>query len=134
MKISDMFKNNKQTVSFEIFPPKLTTPIETIFDKLGILLQWNLILSVWHTGWRLKKGRTVEIASKIKGEYGIESLAHFTCVGHSIEEINALIKEMKDENIDNLLALRGDPPQIIPILIFQKCICTCIRTDKTYKK
>ena len=131
MKISDMFKNNKQTVSFEIFPPKLTTPIETIFDKLGDFASMKPdFISVTYGAGGSKKGRTVEIASKIKGEYGIESLAHFTCVGHSIEEINALIKEMKDENIDNLLALRGDPPADNPDFDFSKCICTCIRTIK----
>lgn len=121
MKISDMFKNNKQTVSFEIFPPKLTTPIETIFDKLGDFASMKPdFISVTYGAGGSKKGRTVEIASKIKGEYGIESLAHFTCVGHSIEEINALIKEIKDENIDNLLALRGDPPADNPDFDFSK--------------
>lgn len=121
MKISDLFKKNNQTVSFEIFPPKLTTPIETIFDKLGDFASMKPdFISVTYGAGGTKKGRTLEIASRIKKEYGIESLAHFTCVGHSINEINGMIKQMKDENIDNLLALRGDPPVDVPDFDFSK--------------
>ena len=55
MKISDMFKNNKQTVSFEIFPPKLTTPIETIFDKLGDFASMKPDFISVHTGLAAQK-------------------------------------------------------------------------------
>lgn len=113
MRIKDFFRENKQTVSFEIFPPKLDTPIETIYDKLGdFALMKPDFISVTYGAGGSKKGRTLEIASKIKKEHGIESLAHFTCVGHSIEEIDIMIKKLKEEKIDNILALRGDPPAI----------------------
>lgn len=121
MKIIDLFNSNKQTVSFEIFPPKLNTPIETIFNKLGDFAAMKPdFISVTYGAGGSKKGRTLEIASKIKEEYRIESLAHFTCVGHSIEEINTMIKQMKERNIDNLLALRGDPPIDMPDFDFSK--------------
>jgi len=121
MKLSEFFKRKKQTVSFEIFPPKLDTPIETILNKLGDFASLNPdFISVTYGAGGSKKGRTVEIASKIKNEYGIESLAHFTCVGHSIEEINNMIKRLKEEKIDNILALRGDPPVDFPDFDFSK--------------
>lgn len=121
MKIADFFRMNKQTVSFEIFPPKLDTPIETILNKLGDFASMKPdFISVTYGAGGTKKGRTLEIASKLKKEYGIESLAHFTCVGHSIEEINSMINQMKSEKIDNLLALRGDPPIDFPDFDFSK--------------
>jgi methylenetetrahydrofolate reductase (NADPH) len=121
MKISDLFTKGKQTISFEIFPPKLDTPIETILGKLGDFASMNPdFISVTYGAGGSKKGRTLEIASKIRNEYGVESLAHFTCVGHSVEEINAMIQRMKDENLENLLALRGDPPVDMPEFDFSK--------------
>lgn len=121
MKIIDLIRNNKPTVSFEIFPPRLDTPIEAILNKLGDFAAMNPdFISVTYGAGGSKKGRTLEIASKIKKEYGIESLAHFTCVGHSIDEINNMISQMKAENIDNLLALRGDPPAGMPDFDFSK--------------
>lgn len=121
MKIIDLINTSKPTISFEIFPPKLDTPIESILDKLGDFASMKPdFISVTYGAGGSKKGRTLEIASKIKNEYGIESLAHFTCVGHSIDEINGMIKQMKNENIDNLLALRGDPPVDMPDFDFSK--------------
>jgi methylenetetrahydrofolate reductase (NADPH) len=121
MKISDLFTRNKQTLSFEIFPPKLTTPIETIYEKLGDFASMKPdFVSVTYGAGGTKKGRTVDIASKIKKEYNIESLAHFTCVGHSIEEINQSLDRMKAEGLENILALRGDPPLEEPDFDFTK--------------
>lgn len=125
MRISDFFKRRKQTVSFEIFPPKLDTPIETIFEKLGDFAAMKPdFISVTYGAGGSKKGRTIEIASKIKNEYGIESLAHFTCVGHSLEEIDNMTAKMKEEKIDNILALRGDPPADYPDFDFSKNVLT----------
>lgn len=121
MKITDFFRNNRQTVSFEIFPPSLDTPLETILNKLGDFASMKPdFISVTYGAGGSKKGRTLEIASRIKEDYGIESLAHFTCVGHSIDEIDAMLRQMKEKKIDNLLALRGDPPADMPDFDFSK--------------
>ncbi|HPZ05532.1 MAG TPA: methylenetetrahydrofolate reductase, partial [Clostridiales bacterium] len=57
-----------------------------------------------------RKGRTLEIASRIKKLHNIESMAHFTCVGHTKEEIDNMLKAMHESGLENILALRGDPP------------------------
>jgi len=92
MNLVDLFKKKKPVISFEIFPPKLDTPIESIF---GTLEQFKELkpdfISVTYGAGGSAKDRTIEIASKIKNEYGIESMAHLTCVGHSKEEIDALL-------------------------------------------
>ena len=57
------------------------------------------------------RARTLEIVSRIKAEVGIEAMAHLTCVGHSKQEIRAILDEIADKGIENVLALRGDPPK-----------------------
>lgn len=121
MKILDLFKAKKPVISFEIFPPKLDTPVETIFDTLEQFK--NLaphFISVTYGAGGSAKDRTIEIASKIKNEYCIESMAHFTCVGHSKQEIDKLLVSLHDNNLENILALRGDPPIDQPNFDFSK--------------
>lgn len=121
MKIIDIFKSKNPVISFEIFPPKMDTPLETIYNKLEKFKKLNpKFISVTYGAGGSKKDRTIEIASKIKKEYGIESMAHFTCVGHSKEEIDSLLDSMHDNSLENILALRGDPPADQPDFDFSK--------------
>jgi len=125
MKISDFFTKKKQAISFEIFPPKLTTPIETIYEKLADFAAMKPdFMSVTYGAGGSKKGRTVDIASKIKREYNIDSLAHFTCVGHTIEEIDQSLNDMRKEGLENIFALRGDMPIDQPDFDFSKNVFT----------
>lgn len=111
MKLSELFGGNRQTLAFEIFPPKPEVPVETLFESIeGFKKLTPDYISVTYGAGGSQRGRTVEIASRIKNSYGIESMSHLTCVGHSVEEIDELLGKMKSENIQNILALRGDPP------------------------
>ena len=56
------------------------------------------------------RGKTIEIVKRIREQYGMEAMAHFTCVGATVEELRATLDEMQSAGIDNVLALRGDPP------------------------
>lgn len=121
MKIVDMFKQKKPVLGFEIFPPKPDTPLETIYEKLEAFKQLQPdYISVTYGAGGSQKGRTVEIASKIKNEYGMESMSHFTCVGHSQEEIDEMLELLKKNNVENILALRGDPPLNQPNFDFSR--------------
>jgi methylenetetrahydrofolate reductase (NADPH) len=111
MKISEMFKTKRPVISFEIFPPKLDVPIDTIYEKLERFAELEPdFISVTYGAGGSKKDRTIEIASKIKNEYGIESMAHFTCVGNSLYETDQMLETMHIKGLSNILALRGDPP------------------------
>lgn len=111
MKIKDMFKKKKTVVSFEIFPPKIDVPIDTIYNSLEQFRALNPdYISVTYGAGGSGKSRTAEIASKIKQEYNTESMAHLTCVGHTKEEIDNLLDTLQEKGIENILALRGDPP------------------------
>lgn len=120
MNIKNLFKT-KQVISFEIFPPRIDLPIEDILSKINQFKELNPdFISVTYGAGGSQKGRTVEISSKIKNTHKIESMAHFTCVGHSKPEIDELISTLKSENIKNIMALRGDPPSNDPNFDFSK--------------
>ena len=112
MKIKEMYHAKRTVMSLEIFPPKLDSPVETIFQTLDALsdLRPDFISVTYGAGGKAKD-RTVEIASKIKNEYGIESLAHLTCISSTKEQIKETFREMKAQKIENVLALRGDIPE-----------------------
>lgn len=112
MKIKDLFENNKTVVSLEIFPPKIDSPIETVYKTIDELKDLNPdYISVTYGAGGTAKDRTVEIASKIKNDYHIEALAHLTCISSTASEIKDIIQQLKDNNIENVLAMRGDIPE-----------------------
>ncbi len=110
MKISDIYKNNKKTLSFEIFPPKKDSKLKNIDETLGILCELNpdYISVTFGAGGSSNCNRTIELAKKIKYEYHIEPVVHLTCLQYNKTEIDAFAKVLTDEGIENILALRGD--------------------------
>lgn len=111
MKIISLFENKNKTVfSFEVFPPKKTSPIESVYGKLEEIcaLKPDFISVTYGAGGTGGHSRTCEIASKIKNDLGIESVAHLTCVNSTKEDIDANLEDFKNHNIENILALRGD--------------------------
>lgn len=121
MRISELYNKNRKTLAFEIFPPKPQMPMDTLFSSIeGFKKLAPDYISVTYGAGGSQRGRTVEIASKLKNYYGIESMSHLTCVGHTVEEIDELLATMKKENISNILALRGDPPMDQPNYGFEK--------------
>lgn len=112
MKIRDMLHNNKFTLSFEVFPPKREGNVESLYSTIDDLIQCNPdFISVTYGAGGSTRDKTEEIASHIKNEIGQEVLAHLTCVGTTQDDIRRILDEFKDKNLENILALRGDPPK-----------------------
>ena len=117
MNIVNKFSENKTLLSFEVFPPKKTSPIETLYNALDELVALNpAYISVTYGAGGTAADNTCEIASKIINEYKIDAMAHLTCVNSSKEQVSEVLKQFKKNNIENILALRGDivpdvPPQ-----------------------
>jgi methylenetetrahydrofolate reductase (NADPH) len=111
MKLKELFQRQRAVVSFEIFPPKPTSPVEVIYDTIDALapLRPDYISVTYGAGGSTTK-TTVEIASIIKNKYNINSLAHLTCLHSSAGEIDQILTELSQRNIVNILALRGDKP------------------------
>jgi len=112
MYISELFKQKNVVVSFEIFPPKQTSSIDTIYETIDALapLRPDYISVTYGAGGSTSK-TTLEIASIIKNKYRINALAHLTCYNSSREDIDKILSDLQKANIANILALRGDRPQ-----------------------
>ena len=111
MNIQRLFESKKVVYSLEVFPPKKTTSIDTIYNTLYGLrgLKPDFISVTYGAGGsEAQKNKTCEIASLIKSEYQIEPVSHLTCVGSTKEGIIEFLNRLKEEGVENILALRGD--------------------------
>ena len=110
MKISEIYKNKKRSLSFEIFPPKKDDELRNIDDTLAVLceLKPDFISVTFGAGGSSNSNRTIELARKIKDEYKVEPVVHLTGLHYDKEEIDEFARVMKEEGIENILALRGD--------------------------
>lgn len=114
--ISELIKD-KTCLSCEVFPPKKTSPIETIYNTLDDLknIPWDFISVTYGAGGSNVGVSTVDIASTIQDKYDIKAMAHLPCINYTKEEIVKILDEFKNHNITNILALRGDiNPNIEP--------------------
>ena len=116
MKISEVYKNNKRSLSFEIYPPKKDTELENIDDTLEILaeLKPDFISVTFGAGGSSNNNRTIELAKKIKFQYGVEPVVHLTCLHYDKQEIDEFARVLEAEGIENVLALRGDRNDRVP--------------------
>lgn len=111
MKISEILKNNRVTVSFEVFPPKQWDKIENTKAIVGEMVKDKpSFMSVTYGAAGTTSGFTTEIANEIKKD-GVEPLSHLTCLTSTRDKIHTVVNELKDNGIENILALRGDIPQ-----------------------
>lgn len=111
MNIQRLFESKKVVYSLEVFPPKKTTSIDTIYNTLYGLrgLRPDFISVTYGAGGsEAQKSKTCEIASLIKSEYQIEPVSHLTCVGSTKDDIREFLDKLKEEGVQNILALRGD--------------------------
>lgn len=114
--ISEIIKN-KTCLSCEVFPPKKTSPIETIYNTLDDLknIPWDFISVTYGAGGSNVGVSTVDIASTIQDKYDIKAVAHLPCINYTKDEILNILDEFQKHNIKNILALRGDiNPNIEP--------------------
>lgn len=117
MIIESLFEKKKPVISFEIFPPKKEAELNNIDETLKTLakLHPDFISVTFGAGGSGTNNRTVDLAKKIKEDYDIEPLVHLTCISHSKEEIKAILQQMKEAGLKNVLALRGDVNPNVPV-------------------
>lgn len=109
MKISSLFQQKKAVYSFEIFPPKVNDDVSKIYDTLASLKDIRPdYISITYSAGGSKNSRTAEIANIVKRDYGIEPLAHLTCINSTKDEVAKALNGLIDIGVENVLALRGD--------------------------
>jgi methylenetetrahydrofolate reductase (NADPH) len=112
MLFSEKLNSNIPTISFEIFPPKNPAGWGALYSTLGNVSRRSPdFISVTYGAGGSTRRQTVELVARIQRELGIETVAHLTCLGHSAEEIAALLSELEASDVHGLMALRGDPPK-----------------------
>ncbi len=114
MRIDEILANQDPPApvfSFEFFPPKTPAGEQNLYQALSELRPLEpAFVSVTYGAGGSTREKTIEIVKRIKDEWGLEAMAHFTCVGATVPELRATLDEMRAAGIENVLALRGDPP------------------------
>ena len=112
MKIIDRILDDKVNISFEVFPPKTDDAYDKVLEATDAIakLAPSFISVTYGAGGGTSKN-TAKIASHIKNDLGVDSIAHLTCVSSTKEEVRNVIEDLKQKGIENILALRGDVPQ-----------------------
>lgn len=97
--------------SFEFFPPKTEEGMANLFETVATLRRLEpAFVSVTYGAGGSTRDRTIAILGRIKNELGIEAMAHFTCVGATVDELREVLSEIEATGVENVIALRGDPP------------------------
>ncbi|MCP3062492.1 methylenetetrahydrofolate reductase [NAD(P)H] [Myxococcus sp. K38C18041901] len=112
MKIRNRLNPSNPCFSFEFFPPKTDEGVANLLRTLEDLAPLEPgFVSVTYGAGGSTRDRTLELVTRIKQQTGIEAMAHLTCVGHTQGELRDVLQRLADAKLDNVLVLRGDPPQ-----------------------
>jgi methylenetetrahydrofolate reductase (NADPH) len=112
MRISEILEGGEPCFSFEFFPPKTEEGERTLFETIAELhrLEPGFVSVTYGAAGSTRDG-TVEVTARIQQDYGIETMAHLSVVGETIEGLETILSRFADAGIENILALRGDPPR-----------------------
>ncbi|HEV2074818.1 MAG TPA: methylenetetrahydrofolate reductase [NAD(P)H] [Thermoleophilaceae bacterium] len=112
MRIDRILEERRPVFSFEFFPPKDDEGLDRLLRTLSELREDKpAFVSVTYGAGGSTRSRTVDITRRIRDEFGIEAMAHLSCVGSTVDELRAILDDIQSAGIENVLALRGDPPQ-----------------------
>jgi methylenetetrahydrofolate reductase (NADPH) len=112
MKIASLFGRGTPVVSFEFFPPKTAEGVESLYRTVDELRSCRpSFVSVTYGAGGSTRDRTIELVTRIQQGLGITTMAHLTCVGSTRREIREVLERLVGSGIENVLALRGDPPK-----------------------
>ena len=112
MTFKDIFSSNKKVLSLEFFPPKKESQLEETFSLIGGLAELCPdFMTVTYGAGGGTRDRTRQIVCHIHRNLKVPAVAHLTCVGHSVEELDGILNELSEAGVGYVLALRGDPPK-----------------------
>lgn len=111
MKIIDLLNEDKVTLSFEVFPPKTSGRYKNVLKAAEKIASLNPnFMSVTYGAGGGTSAHTVALAKDIHEKYGVEVMAHLTCVSSTKEHVESMVEQFKENGIENIMALRGDIP------------------------
>lgn len=112
MRIRELLGTGRPAISFEFFPPKDDAASERLGESIDALreLQPTYVSVTWGAGGSTRS-KTTELVTHLKSDHSIEPMAHLTCVGATREELRDVLQTFQQAGVENVLALRGDPPK-----------------------
>jgi methylenetetrahydrofolate reductase (NADPH) len=112
MWISEILEGGEPCFSFEFFPPKTAEGERALFETIAELhrLEPGFVSVTYGAAGSTRDG-TVEVTARIQQDYGIEAMAHLSVVGETVEGLETILTRFAEAGIENILALRGDPPR-----------------------
>jgi methylenetetrahydrofolate reductase (NADPH) len=112
MKVQDCFTGRQPVFSFEFFLPKTQEGMVQFKSTVRDLkrLAPSFVTLTYGAGGS-SRDRTIETAGMIQNELGLTTVAHLTCIAHTRSEIEAIVEKIRGLGIENIMALRGDPPK-----------------------
>ncbi len=112
MRIDELFGRGEPVFSFEFFPPKTPEGEANLFAAVEELRPLDpAFVSVTYGAGGSTRDKTLEIVTRIRVDHDLEAMAHFTCVNATVAELRRELDRFRDAGVENVLALRGDPPQ-----------------------
>lgn len=111
MRIRELLSYGRPSISFEFFPPKDEAGFDRLRQTLASLRDLRpTYVSVTYGASGAARRETIRLTTELRRDYGLEAMAHLTCVGSSQDELRSLLENIETGGVENLLALRGDPP------------------------
>src|SRR5580700_2211626 len=112
VKIDAILQSRRPSFSFEFFPPQSDEGVARLLSTVEVLRPLEpAFVSVTYGAGGSTRSRTIEVTKSIKRDLGIEAMAHLTCAGATVDELRGVLDELDGAGIENVLALRGDPPR-----------------------
>ena len=112
MKIADIYAEGKFALSFEVYPPKTPQGAESLYRAVGELCRFRPgFVSCTYGAGGSTRDRTLEVVTTVRDRFRVATTAHFTCVGSTVDEMRDWLRTASEQAIENIMALRGDPPQ-----------------------
>jgi len=115
MRIAELYARSRPVISFEFFPPRTEAGYAPLYRTIADLkrLDPGFVSVTWGAGGSTRT-KTIDLVVRIQRELGITAMAHMTCVGATREQLADSLARIRDEGLENVLALRGDPPRDQP--------------------
>jgi methylenetetrahydrofolate reductase (NADPH) len=112
MKLSAAYGPGKFGLSFELFPPKTPQGVVNLFQHVARLIEFrpSFITCTYGAGGSTQE-LTLEIVARVHREFQLPVATHLTCVGRTADQLRDYLRTARDSNIENVVALRGDPPK-----------------------
>lgn len=112
MKISEILRQDKATLSFEVFPPKTDSAFEAVERATKEIAALRPdFMSVTYGAGGGTSAHTVDLAADLHKKYGVDVMPHLTCVSSTREHVRHMLQAFRENGLENVLALRGDIPQ-----------------------